>query len=127
MLSRTLSRALSTALSICLLGLVSSARASPVLLSKRTEPVITYDDSGHIVNITDPTTMQQIAQGSATDGAGVEFSVPAIVWLAWAFAVGVPLMLVGFRLGRLTTGAAIGCGAVLASASSLLYYRECPR
>ncbi|EKM53362.1 uncharacterized protein PHACADRAFT_125005 [Phanerochaete carnosa HHB-10118-sp] len=58
--------------------------------------------------------MQQIAQGSATDGAGVDFSVPAIVWLVWAFAVGIPLMLAGFRLGRLTTGAATGCAATLA-------------
>ncbi|GJE91348.1 hypothetical protein PsYK624_074970 [Phanerochaete sordida] len=100
------------ALALCLLLAASAAHASPVLA--RRGPVITYDDTGHIVNITDPTTQQQIAQGAATDGAGAGFGVPAVVWLAWAFAVGVPLALAGFRLGRLTTGAALGCAATLA-------------
>lgn len=112
MLSRN-SRGLSSILTACLyLTLVTAAYASPVYLAKR-DPVITYDSSGHITNVTDPTTMQEIAQGPATDGGGDGFSVPAIVWLAWSFAVGIPLMLGGIRLGRLTTGAAIGCaGAV---------------
>lgn len=99
-----------------LFALLSTAHASPAYLAKR-DPVITYDSAGHITNVTDPTTQQVILQGPATDGSGNGFDVPAIVWLAWAFAVGVPLMLAGIRLGRLTTGAAIGCAGALCSTS----------
>ena len=101
--------------SICfLLVLVTTANASPTYLAKR-DPVITYDSSGQITNVTDASTGQEIAQGSATDGAGEGMNAPAIVWLAWSFAVGVPLMLGGIRLSRLTTGAAIGCAGTLCS------------
>ncbi|KIP03713.1 hypothetical protein PHLGIDRAFT_94401, partial [Phlebiopsis gigantea 11061_1 CR5-6] len=57
--------------------------------------------------------MQEIVQGPATDGGGSDLDVPAIVWLAWSLAVGIPLMLGGIRLSRLTTGAAIGTALAL--------------
>jgi len=58
--------------------------------------------------VADPVTQQPVPQGSASDGGGYGFDVPAIIWLVWSFAVGAPLTLAGIRLSRATTGAAIG-------------------
>jgi hypothetical protein len=103
-------------LSACLfLASITTSQASPIHHLAKRGPNITYDASGHITNITDSATMQQIMQGDATDGSGVGMNIPAIVWLAWALVVGVPLMLGGIRLGRLTTGAAIGIAGTLCS------------
>lgn len=113
MLSRPIRSLVSTCL---LLAFVTVTHASPAYLAKR-DPVITYDSSGSIVNITDPTTGVEIKQGPATDGGGDGLNAPAIVWLAWSFAVGIPLMLGGVRLSRLTTGAAIGLAGTVCSES----------
>ncbi|OSC97298.1 hypothetical protein PYCCODRAFT_1377379 [Trametes coccinea BRFM310] len=75
---------------------------------KRIEPVVVTSDDGGNTTVIDPSTNQEIQQGSATDGGGIDFSVPAIIWLAFVFAVGVPLALAGIRLWRATTGAGIG-------------------
>ncbi|THH21861.1 hypothetical protein EUX98_g8253 [Antrodiella citrinella] len=63
--------------------------------------------------VADPVTQLPIPQGKASDGSGYGFDAPAIIWLAWSFAVGAPLMLAGIRLSRLTTGAAIGMACTL--------------
>ena len=110
---------LSVYLAICLVfAFVTTSHASPTFydLSRRGAN-ITYDASGHIINVTDPLTMAPIDQGDATDGSGSGFNVPAIVWVVWAFATGVPLMLAGIRLGRLTTGVAIGLAITVCSTS----------
>jgi hypothetical protein len=113
-----------------LLTLTGAAEASPLLatdLSKR-GPVITYDDSGNIANITDPSTGAQVLQGAGTDGSGVDFDVSAIIWLAFSFAVGAPLLLVGIRFWRLTTGAGVGLAVLVCSASlchSFVYLTSC--
>lgn len=107
--------------SICLLlTLTGVVQASPVLTTdlSRRGPVITYDDSGKIVNITDPNTGAEIAQGAATDGGGVDFDGCAIVWLAFSFAVGAPLLLAGIRFWRLTTGYGVGLSVLVCSTFS---------
>lgn len=96
---------------------LAKPRALPLVTLARRDPNITYDDAGQIANITNPTTGAEVAQASATDGGGNGLDVPAIIWLAFAFAVGVPLMLGGVRLGRLTTGAAIGLAGAVCGAS----------
>ncbi|CDO74713.1 hypothetical protein BN946_scf184847.g21 [Trametes cinnabarina] len=75
---------------------------------KRVDPVVVTSEDGANVTVIDPSTNQEIPQGSATDGGGVDFSVTAIVWLAFVFAVGAPIALAGIRLWRATTGASIG-------------------
>lgn len=96
------------------LALVWPSSASPLFeprylhelsLLKRHE-ITTLDNGTQVV--LDPETSLPIAQGSASDGSGVDFSPPAIIWLAWSFAVGVPLALAGIRLWRATTGASLG-------------------
>lgn len=106
---------------------LAKPRALPLVTLARRGPNITYDDAGQIANITNPTTGAEVAQASATDGGGNGLDVPAIIWLAFAFAVGVPLMLGGVRLGRLTTGAAFGlAGAVCGASTDFLLVLETP-
>lgn len=92
---------------------------------KRMDPVVVTSDDGTNSTVIDPSTQQTIAQGSATDGGGVDFNVPAIIWLAFVFTVGAPLALVGIRLWRVTTGAGVGLAATLCStcAAHSIYVR----
>ncbi|KAI0090608.1 hypothetical protein BDY19DRAFT_887453 [Irpex rosettiformis] len=102
--------------SICLLlTFTGVVQASPFLTTdlSRRGPVITYDDSGHIVNVTDPNTGTEIIQGNGTDGGGTDFDACAIVWLVFSFAVGVPLLLTGLRFWRLTTGYGVGLSVLV--------------
>ncbi|KAI0827994.1 hypothetical protein BC628DRAFT_1317116 [Trametes gibbosa] len=77
------------------------------------QPQVVTSADGTNTTVINPETNQVIAQGSATDGGGVDFSVPAIIWLAFAFAVGAPLALIGIRLWRVTTGAGVGLAAAV--------------
>ncbi len=102
-----------------LLALAGVAQASPLFMAtdlSRRGPVITYDDSGHITNITDANTGAPVVQGAATDGGGTDFDACAIVWLAFSFVVGIPLMLAGLRFWRLTTGYGVGLSVLVCSA-----------
>lgn len=85
----------------------------PFPLLKRHYQVVTAQNGS--IYVADPVTQQPVPQGSASDGGGYGFDVPAIIWLAWSFAVGTPLMLAGIRLSRATTGAAIGIVCTLLS------------
>ncbi|KAI8978291.1 hypothetical protein BD414DRAFT_422162 [Trametes punicea] len=103
-----------------LLAFVSNARCLPALSYptsieladlhywKRDNLVVVTSEDGTNTTVIDPSTNQVIPQGPATDGGGVNFSVTAIIWLAFVFAVGAPLALAGIRLRRVTTGASIG-------------------
>ena len=77
---------------------------------------VTYDAYGHIENVTDATTDAVIPQGPATDGSGTGLDISAIIWLIFSFVVGIPLMLGGVRLWRLTTGLGIGLAATVCRA-----------
>ncbi|KAI0692845.1 hypothetical protein C8T65DRAFT_71134 [Cerioporus squamosus] len=109
---------------LLLLAHVNEAHASPVAHTdlapdlaahhwKRVTPVVITSETGDNSSVIDPTTNQPIAQGVATDGGGSDFSLPAIIWLAFVFVTGIPLALAGFRLYRLTTGLGIGLGLTL--------------
>jgi len=78
---------------------------------------IVVEDSGTVVNSMD---QSRIDQGSASDGAGSGFDVPAVLWLSFGLALGLYLTLGGMRLWRMTTAFAIGmvlalCGRPLFS------------
>jgi len=81
--------------------------------------VIVDDVSGTVVNGAD---QSRIDQGSASDGAGVGFDIPAVLWLSFGLAVGLYLTLGGMRLWRLTTALAIGI--VFAFGGKLLLLRN---
>lgn len=91
-------------------------QASPLAVSLvKRGPIITYSDAGRVTNVTDPSTGVPITQGDATDGSGSGLDSAAIIWLAWSFVVGVPLMLAGIRLWRFTTGVGIGLSLTVCS------------
>ncbi|KAI0359559.1 hypothetical protein OH77DRAFT_1387263, partial [Trametes cingulata] len=108
-----------------LLALASNASCLPAASSvtmvdftfdqhrKRMDPTIVTSADGTNTTVLNPSTNEVIAQGPATDGGGVDFSVPAIIWLAFVFTVGAPLALAGIRLWRVTTGAGVGLAATV--------------
>lgn len=104
-------------LTSCLL-LVTTTSASPIgqpwlpsHLSARSDPVITAEN-GTMYAI-DPSTMEPVPQGPASDGSGVDLNASALIWLVWSFVVGVPLALAGIRFWRLTTAASLGIACVV--------------
>ncbi|KAH8103265.1 hypothetical protein BXZ70DRAFT_713552 [Cristinia sonorae] len=92
-------------------SLPHSGEHVPHLLSKRHSPLATYDNG--TLYVPDPDTQLAIPQGSASDGAGFGFDPPAVIWLVWSFAVGIPLALAGIRLSFATTGASTGIACTL--------------
>ena len=54
------------------------------------------------------TIVDGVNEGSASDGAGSGFDIPAILWLSFGLVVGLYLTLGGMRLWRITTALAIG-------------------
>jgi hypothetical protein len=57
--------------------------------------------------------------GSASDGAGFGFDIPAVIWLSFALALGLFLTVGGVRLWRVTTALAIGLVFAFCGESSL--------
>ena len=74
---------------------------------------ILSNSSGTVV-IYDPDTSTEIAQADASDGSGSGYDLPAILWIAMSFVLGVPLLLGGVRLGRITSGIGMGVGLSVA-------------
>jgi hypothetical protein len=100
------------------LEMVSAAPLTTHDLHARKAQVITGPNNTTIV--IDPNTQAAIPQAPATDGGGVGFDVPAIIWLAFCVVIGTPLLLAGIRLGRFTTAAGCGLMGAAFGRSSLL-------
>ncbi|KAG1854200.1 hypothetical protein DFJ58DRAFT_788634 [Suillus subalutaceus] len=84
-------------------------------LQRLQDPNVIVTNTNGTVVVYSPLTGNEIPQGLATDGSGSGFSLPAVLWIAFSFTVGVPLMLAGFRGRRFTTGAAIGLSVAVTS------------
>ncbi|KAI0741051.1 hypothetical protein C8Q76DRAFT_209992 [Earliella scabrosa] len=122
------SRVVTVILSCLLLLLVhaNNALASPIvphapasfeheaLHWRRADPIVKTSDIGNNTAVFNPDTNQVIPQGAGTDGGGVDFSLPAIIWLAFVFVTGIPLALVGIRFRRVTTGLGVGLAVTVA-------------
>ena len=80
------------------------------IIHVETRNVIVDDSSGTVVNSGD---QSRVDQGSASDGAGSGFDVPAVLWLSFGLAVGLYLTFCGMRLWRMTTAFAVGLVFVL--------------
>lgn len=59
-----------------------------------------------------------VAQGAATDGGGSGYNAPAVLWIIYCFLLGVPLVIGGLMLPRITTGVAIGLTVTVSSTSA---------
>lgn len=84
-------------------------------LQRLQDPNVIVTNTNGTVVVYSPLTGNEIPQGLATDGSGSGFSLPALLWIAFSFTIGVPLMLAGFRGWRLSTGAAIGLSVAVTS------------
>ncbi|KAK7036524.1 hypothetical protein VNI00_011721 [Paramarasmius palmivorus] len=70
--------------------------------------------------VIDPSTQQVIPQGPATDGSGKDFDTPALIWIVYCIALGLPLALAGIRGWRMTTGAGIGVAAAVSAWAAIV-------
>ena len=61
-----------------------------------------------------------VAQGAATDGGGSGYNAAAVLWIIYCFLLGVPLVLGGLMLPRITTGIAIGLTITVSSTFAFL-------
>ena len=78
--------------------------------------VVVDETSGTVVDSKD---QRRIDQGSASDGAGSGFNVPAVLWISFGLAVGLYLTVGGMRLWRMTTAFALGIVSAFCGMSSL--------
>jgi hypothetical protein len=115
---RCITRVLAFCALLSALEMVSAAPLTTHDLHARKAQVITGPNNTTIV--IDPNTQAAIPQAPATDGGGVGFDVPAIIWLAFCVVIGTPLLLAGIRLGRFTTAAGCGLMGAAFGRSSLL-------
>lgn len=76
---------------------------------------IIVNNSSGTVQVFDSTTDQPILQGPATDGSGTNFSIPALIWLAFCLLLGIPMTIAGIRGWRFTIGVGIGLPATVCS------------
>lgn len=100
---------------LLLCDIVTSTVALPFITSNPqfvSRDIIINNSSGTI-QIFDSTTDQAILQGPATDGSGTNFSIPAMLWLAFCFVVGIPMTIAGIRGWRITIGVGIGLPATV--------------
>lgn len=86
----------------------SSRRHSAHLLARSVQ--FEQSSNGTVTSVFDSSTLQSIAQSSASDGSGTGLwgSVPTIIWLVFSFTFGVPMVLAGIRGWRFTVGSAVG-------------------
>ena len=65
--------------------------------------------------VVNPVTGMEIVQGFATDGGGVGYDAPAILWIIITLVLGLPLAAAGVRGARLTSGAGLGLALMVGS------------
>ncbi|EJD02139.1 uncharacterized protein FOMMEDRAFT_168671 [Fomitiporia mediterranea MF3/22] len=95
-----------------------SCEARPATFNNGTSFI--FSNESGTVQITDPVMGNAIAQGSANDGAGNGINVPALLWIVFAFLLGIPLLTAGVRLGRFTSGVGLGLGIAVSIWASII-------
>src|SRR5690349_822643 len=71
--------------------------SSPVQLQRRDGYILSNNTVTGELSAIDPSTLQLIPQGPATDGGGTGFNAPAAIWVVFVLLVGLPLSFAGFR------------------------------
>lgn len=93
-------------------GAQSSPISSPQYATRLLSRSVQFETSsnGTVTSVFDSSTLESIAQSSASDGSGTGLwgSVPTIIWLVFCFLFGVPMALAGVRGWRFTVGSAVG-------------------
>jgi hypothetical protein len=98
---------------LLLCDIVTCALALPSSFPQLVPRNIIINNSSSTIEVFDSTTDQAILQGSATDGSGTNFSIPAVIWLVFCFVIGIPMVIAGIRGWRLTIGVGIGLPAAV--------------
>lgn len=74
---------------------------------------ITVTNISGTIRVFDSATDQAILQGPATDGSGTNFSLCAVIWIAFCFIIGTPMAIAGIRGWRFTLGVGIALSAAV--------------
>ncbi|KAJ7099449.1 hypothetical protein B0H15DRAFT_771119 [Mycena belliarum] len=96
-------------------ALVRASPARPLLprtyftVNNVTGSIEVFDSSG-----------ARIKQGSASDGSGANFDVPAIIWIGFSLLIGLPMAVAGIRGWRFTTGVGIGLAGAVCSWAAVI-------
>ncbi|KAJ7496736.1 hypothetical protein FB451DRAFT_1359295 [Mycena latifolia] len=61
-----------------------------------------------------------IKQGSASDGSGSNYDVPAFIWIGFSLILGLPMACAGIRGWRLTTGVGIGLASAVCTWAAVI-------
>lgn len=89
--------------------------SSGEILQRLQDPNVAFQTDGVTTTVYSLDTGNVVPQGLASDGSGHGFSPNAVVWIVFAFMVGVPLLTLGIRGWRFTVGAAVGLAVALSS------------
>lgn len=87
--------------------------SSGEILQRLQDPNVAFQTDGVTTTVYSLDTGNVVPQGLASDGSGHGFSPNAVVWIVFAFMVGVPLLTLGIRGWRFTVGAAVGLAVAL--------------
>ena len=96
---------------ILLVSAFTASQAAPSAFGNGTSSVLT-NDAGNIT--VQDSTGSIVAQGSASDGAG-GVTVLNTIWAVCGIVVGLPLVIAGLRLGRVTSGCGMGLALAVGS------------
>ncbi|ESK97232.1 hypothetical protein Moror_17888 [Moniliophthora roreri MCA 2997] len=105
---------------LCNCIIPSYAQALASLQSRVLRDVVINKAADGSTFVIDKATNQVIPQGPATDGSGKDFDTPALIWIIYCIALGLPLALAGIRGWRLTTGVGISVAAAVSAWAALI-------
>lgn len=102
---------------LCASLALALASPSPSELVPRAQ--VTIQNTTGTIQVIGPSDVA-VTQGSATDGSGLNFSPPALIWVGFCFIFGIPIACAGIRGWRFTTGAAVGLGSAVCGWAAII-------
>ncbi|KAF5357418.1 hypothetical protein D9758_005934 [Tetrapyrgos nigripes] len=97
---------------------LSTGIVTPFVLAPRDIEIRPLPDGTS--QVVDTSKNRIIPQGLATDGSGSGFQGPAIIWIIYLLALGVPLAIAGIRGWRFTTGVALALAAAVCAWAAII-------
>jgi len=81
---------------------------------------VVVEHNGGNVTIVNPDTQSPVPQGSASDGSGSGFDIPAILWIAFTLIVGSFMAFFGLRGWRITISVTMGLVLLVCSWAAII-------
>jgi len=101
------------------LALALASPSQPEHLRRIPQAQTTIKDPTGTIEVLGPSNAI-VTQGTASDGSGLNFSPPALIWIVFCFFSGVPIGCAGIRGWRFTTGTAIGLASAVCGWAAII-------